>query len=470
MKTLWIRADASPELGFGHLTRCLALAHQLPFTIRWATLFPAPQAGVEVVPITSEADFFEQIDAGDLVLLDQYDYNPYMQASIRERGAVLLAISDHTAEPVHADLIINPTFGIQASEYHALPHTLFAVGLEGAILRPPFIAAAQAAHSRVPNKELMICFGGSDPKNLTAKVLQQLDIKLFEAIHIVLGPGYAHELDHTLINTNSIFIHRNLEADDMAALMQRCYWGIFPTSGILLEALSCNMRVIGGYYVNNQQAVYKHHLKAGNFIDAKTFAPHEIKQALNELQNFNGPKQRPDGTSMSRIQRMIQFLSGTEQYTVRTANSADLETTFKWANDSRTRKFAFNQDPIPYTDHEHWFTAKINSASCIYYILEYESQAMGSIRFDLKDGIATISYLVAPELHGQGLGTRVMQVGLKSLMTHNLYREIKCIQGYVFQENIASQKTFERFGFKRSQAENLYLFTKEISHDSNTSI
>lgn len=470
MKTLWIRADASPEMGYGHLTRCMAIAKQLTYSIRLATQSSIEQDGIDVVNIQSETDFIERLLPHDLVLLDHYGYDAELQQAILQRGSYLIVISDETANPVFADFIINPTFGVVSSQYNSLPQTLFAVGLEGSILRPPFIEAAKANHQRTPNTELMICFGGSDPKNLTAEVLKQLDAKQFEAIHIVIGPGYTHELDETQLAAAPYVIHRNLQADEMASLMKRCYWGIFPTSGILLEALSCNMHIVAGYYVDNQLNVYQKHLQAGNFVDAKTFAPDEIRTALHHMKDFQGPKQKPDGTSMDRIIRLIEFLADTTTFSIREATLADTDTTFVWANDSRTRQFAFNQESIPFTDHVKWFTQKIQSENCAYYILERNKQALGSIRFDIQDSIATISYLVAPELHGQGLGTRLMQVGLKHLSQQPIFTKINAIQGYVFQENKASQKTFERFGFKRSQAENLYLFTKAISHDGNTSI
>ena len=82
MKTLWIRADASPEMGYGHLTRCMAIAKQLTYSIRLATQSSIEQDGIDVVNIQSETDFIERLLPHDLVLLDHYGYDAELQQAI----------------------------------------------------------------------------------------------------------------------------------------------------------------------------------------------------------------------------------------------------------------------------------------------------------------------------------------------------------------------------------------------------
>lgn len=152
-----------------------------------------------------------------------------------------------------------------------------------------------------------------------------------------------------------------------------------------------------------------------------------------------------------------------EEYTLRKAQLEDDKITFEWANSGETRKFSFNKASIPWGDHKNWFESKINSIDCWYGIIELNLEAKGSIRFDIEDRIATISYLVAPGNYGKGIGSRLIKLGIKALENHYKDNEISIIQGFVIPENIASAKTFEKFGFNKQRVKDVFLFSKELS-------
>jgi RimJ/RimL family protein N-acetyltransferase len=89
-----------------------------------------------------------------------------------------------------------------------------------------------------------------------------------------------------------------------------------------------------------------------------------------------------------------------------------------------------------------------------------EATPIGSIRFDIDQHIATISYLLAPTFHGKGLGTILLKKGLEELEPFIKKEHIRVVQGYVLKENSASIKLFERFGFQSEIDSTLYLFKK----------
>lgn len=132
---------------------------------------------------------------------------------------------------------------------------------------------------------------------------------------------------------------------------------------------------------------------------------------------------------------------------LRRANLEDIDKTYEWASDPLIRNFSFNTSKIDKKDHVRWFANKIQSESCVYYIAEIEGVAIGSIRFDITNKIALISYLLNPNFQGRGLGKKILREGVNQLY---LEKNVDCIVGLVFKSNIASIKNFESLGYEKT--------------------
>lgn len=148
-----------------------------------------------------------------------------------------------------------------------------------------------------------------------------------------------------------------------------------------------------------------------------------------------------------------------EKILLRIARFEDTESTFSWANDKSIRKFSYNQKEISITDHTSWFQNKIVSAQCEYYVLESKGNLIGSIRFDIESNIlsAKISYLVDNNFTGKGYGTFLLQKGINKLLQER--KEVISICGFVFKNNIASIRIFQKLGFViTSENENEFKF------------
>jgi RimJ/RimL family protein N-acetyltransferase len=237
-------------------------------------------------------------------------------------------------------------------------------------------------------------------------------------------------------------------------------YGIIPTSGILLECLAAKIKVISGYYIENQQFVYDEHLKLHSFVDASDLSYEAILSGMNEVKRIGTTRALIDGKSTERLSKMFRSIQSETHYNLHLATAEDIDITYEWANNEAIRKYAFSKDFIPFESHTNWFLSKLLSAQCIYYILTEGEKAIGSIRFDLNGPIATISYLLDPLSHGKGLGTILMKKGLEALEKLIISNRIEIVQGYVLMENTASLKLFERFGFSKEVESNMYLFKK----------
>jgi RimJ/RimL family protein N-acetyltransferase len=147
---------------------------------------------------------------------------------------------------------------------------------------------------------------------------------------------------------------------------------------------------------------------------------------------------------------------------LRNAQLMDVELTYLWATNPVVRMYANSKEKIKWEKHKKWFSDKLAHIDCEYYILQDKGKEIGSIRFDInEDGMAMISYLIDPSLHGKGYGKIIIEVGIERLRHRK--EKVKKVVGLVQQENMASIKIFEKLGFKSTLRENMNLkFEKEL--------
>lgn len=140
------------------------------------------------------------------------------------------------------------------------------------------------------------------------------------------------------------------------------------------------------------------------------------------------------------------------QIQLREVTEADLEVTYNWATNPEVRKHSINQSSITLESHTQWFMAKLKAANCLYTIAEYNQQPVGSFRLDLiEDGTGLISYLLDPDYHGLGLGSKLLEAGVSFAKKSD---QVQVIIGDVMVENQASIKSFQKMGFTRTGIKN----------------
>jgi RimJ/RimL family protein N-acetyltransferase len=247
----------------------------------------------------------------------------------------------------------------------------------------------------------------------------------------------------------------------MAALMRKCEFGIYPASGILLEGLAAQQQIITGTTAENQREVYRGHLSLGTVIGAGHFREDEMKSALQNLSSFDNSTNLIDGLSIQRIWKVISRLEKAQDLELRRADSKDLYHTYEWATDQNVRRFALTQHHISFAEHQNWFEQKIKSNSCYYYILEENREPIGSIRFDLIDSFAQISYLLGTAAQGKGLGLLLLQKGMNQLLNEAKLPEFNAFLGEVLPENTRSIRIFEQLGFETEHHQVPIRFTRK---------
>ncbi|CAL66987.1 UDP-2,4-diacetamido-2,4,6-trideoxy-beta-L-altropyranose hydrolase [Christiangramia forsetii] len=296
---IYIRADGSPEIGLGHIIRCFALAKMLKgsFNIHFVTR-SIPKIiettfvveGFSVSRISEEEEFFNFLNGDEIVVLDHYELDSTYQKRVKEIGSKLVCIDDLHDKVFFADLIINHSPGISPKDYLAQPYTKFALGPGYALLRPAFLEATKDNKKIDEIKHVLICFGGSDFKNLTKSVLEIVaENDMMERISVILGSAYTHHesLNDIEKKNPKIKISSSLNENEMLSEIKKADLAIIPSSGILLEVLAGGAIPLICYYAENQQRLFNY-FKYRDLLpsfDANKFDGKELSTVIADIQN-----------------------------------------------------------------------------------------------------------------------------------------------------------------------------------------
>lgn len=298
------RADASLEIGTGHVMRCLTLAKALQGQGAECLLLCRPHEGHLLDHITAQGVRVLALDAPvvrrsetrepahapwvgagwaedaretrdalaaqarggrvDWLVVDHYGLDARWERALRPATARLMVIDD-LADRLHdCDLLLDQNLGRVAADYAALipagAHTL--LGPSYALLRPEFAALRAASLARRPApqfRRVLVTMGGVDKDNATARVLEALDASPLGpdvAITVVMG-ATAPWLE--VVRARAARMHRPTEVlvgvRDMARLMAESDLAIGAGGSTTWERCALGLPTITVVLAENQKGV-----------------------------------------------------------------------------------------------------------------------------------------------------------------------------------------------------------------------
>lgn len=133
---------------------------------------------------------------------------------------------------------------------------------------------------------------------------------------------------------------------------------------------------------------------------------------------------------------------------IRRAHIIDCEKIFELSNDPIVRKLSYQQKPIEFDDHVHWFVKKLYDENFLLLVAFSElHNFIGQIKFELNKEKAIIGISITEKFRGKGIAKKLLE------LSHNFLKktrpEIIQIFAYIKKENIASNKLFKHFGYKK---------------------
>jgi UDP-2,4-diacetamido-2,4,6-trideoxy-beta-L-altropyranose hydrolase len=345
-------AQASPEIGAGHIMRCLTLADALArrggvcrFVTTPETLPTVPAlggAGHGVTAIAAAA-FAEPTalaaaaGGADLAVVDDYRLGADAEAALSAGGVrLVMAIDDLACRRHAAALLLDQTLGRRAADYAGLVPAAcrLLLGPDYALLRPQFAHARPAALERRqrpgPVRRLLVAMGGTDPADATGLVLAALALgnpgrpeasnseagNRELAVDVVLGraaPGLA-AVRARVAALAGVTLH--VDVADMAALIGAADLAVGAAGTASWERCCLGLPTLALVLADNQETVCRALAEAGAIVPAgpaAALAPAALAASLAAL--IADPERRHrlatralalcDGTGADRVADLL---------------------------------------------------------------------------------------------------------------------------------------------------------------------
>jgi len=133
--------------------------------------------------------------------------------------------------------------------------------------------------------------------------------------------------------------------------------------------------------------------------------------------------------------------------TLRLATASDESILLRWRNDPATVRGCISETPVTPLAHKAWLANLLRDPSRRLYIACCDGYPAGTIRAELLDGDVTeLSWTVAPEVRGRGVGKAIVAMALRYLNATVVAR--------IKDGNRASEKIASAAGFVKTASDN----------------
>lgn len=131
-----------------------------------------------------------------------------------------------------------------------------------------------------------------------------------------------------------------------------------------------------------------------------------------------------------------------DRIVLRPATMNDWPLLLKWRNDPATRAASRSQQVIDEATHREWLQRCLADDRRSLLVAERASCPVGTVRLDF-DEECELSWTVAPEFRGQGIGSRMVRLVVASVSTS--------VRAEARRDNPASCRIAERAGLTESE-------------------
>lgn len=230
---IFIRANAGPQTGYGHVIRCIALAEgfrEKGYSVQFITNgdhtaikrsgFNALKTlWLENAPLCAENDLeclkINGHTGGSMIVIDSYQCSSaYVTAMKRIFDRVVL-LDDLGHLIGGADVIINHNIYGQQIDYPSSCVTVLA-GSQYALVRQSFSGYHNKVQLDTRVENVLVIMGGSDIRQLSLRVLDTLK-ESFPDLNYRLVIGQGSSIDPSKITGSQVHVYR--EPENLAALM-----------------------------------------------------------------------------------------------------------------------------------------------------------------------------------------------------------------------------------------------------------
>lgn len=277
---IYIRTDANPNIGMGHIMRCLSIAdafHELGnpliFILADEHILPLiTTRGYKAIILHSDYNDMEaelslwklqDIASADLIIVDSYyataGYLKLLKTRMGKKGK-LVYLDDLVSFPYPVDILVNYNASAKLSIYESLyksdivdmPQLI--LGCSFAPLRSMFRGVAKKKQPEKV-KNILISTGGADKLHLSNSLVRALLEKESGkeyTYHFLLGTMNTDkkEIRSLVQGHNNFILHENVS--DMRSLLEKMDLAVAAAGSTLYEICACGVPLITYTIADNQ--------------------------------------------------------------------------------------------------------------------------------------------------------------------------------------------------------------------------
>lgn len=496
------RVDASSQIGTGHFMRCVTLADalkqreaQIRFISRHlpehfrdllATkehqFMPLDSSSKEAITgdlsyahwlgTSQHADAQESIHVlsdqeWDWLVVDHYALDVRWESALRRMAKNILVIDDIADRQHDSDVLLDQNFyaDMETRYIGKVPaHCRLLLSPRYALLREEFRQMREQITLRTGLvKRILVFFGGVDADNYTARVIEALASTGRYGLHVDVVIGTQHpnrdQIKSACVGYGFVC---HVQTNRMAELMASADLAIGAGGSASWERCCMGLPALTFSTANNQRPLVEEAALRGllyaplfQFGVASSCELH-LKALLDNPHLLQLISRRGlesvDGLGVQRVLRTM----GCRSIAMREATQADSENLFTWRNHSSVRAVSRNADPIEKSIHETWLNTVLSDPDRVLLIGEYQGEAIGVVRFDMRDGEAEVSMYLVPDHQQEGLGSELLSAAEQWLAAHR--SDVFSIKAEVLGSNQPSHRLFRTGGYQQRSA----LYSKRV--------
>ena len=490
------RVDASVEVGFGHLSRCINLAevlrsrgNEVLFVCRddeaksfraledrlFATVLLRMLAVGEPVSQLEDAQQTIQALQGERpewLIVDSYTLDKNWERLMRPHVAKIAVIEDLSGRDHDCDLLLDQNYSERSAKSFEefVPNTCeLLLGPRFALIGEQFQRLRMLKLKLTPElKRIFVFCGGSDPQNLTQHVIDEVSCSELSnvAVDVVVGAQ-----NKTFDREASLKLNANIEIHDaggeFAQIMSIADLAIGAGGTTLWERMCLGVPSIVVSIAENQISACEKLGRDGlvNYLGAQSsLKPGAIRNAVIDAKTkfaslFDQIERGQilvDGRGCERVAE-VMCPSDESKLALRLAKLDDCVEFFNWANDPAVREQSLSTSTIQWLDHKKWFFEKISSSTTEMYVMEVSGLPIGQVRFDSIGDYAEIDYSLDRITRGRGWSSTLLEKSIGEFRR----RKSKLLRAVVKNSNKASRNALVKAGFKESASIESSLFCGE---------
>lgn len=503
-----IRADASVEIGSGHLMRCMTLAgllrengaevlfvcRELPgnmcefteskgfvvFRLPYETHAPGPKEregrhshwlGAEWEADAKETTaVLEGMGGADWVVVDHYALDRKWESRIRPYAGKVMVIDDLADRAHDCDLLLDQNLyeGMERRYDGLVPAgCVRLLGPRYALLRPEFVEARKTLRRRDGQvRRILVFFGGSDPSGETEKAIEAISKLGREDIAVDVVVGASNERREEIKNLCSDLpgVVYHLQVDNMAELMARADLALGAGGTTTWERCCLGLPALMVILAENQSDIVRAVASVGAAVNLGWSADltsdtmtGELRRLIEDhrLNREAGDRALAvmDGAGFDWVRRHLTAfsedgVSQRERYRLRPVEEKDLEMVLAWRNSPRVQMFMFTDRIISMEEHREWYLRLQVEGDSRCLIFESLGKPLGVVKVDqvdLANGCCLWGFYIGDTDAPRGSGMIMGFLGLEYIFET---LQMRNVIGEVFAFNKASVKFHKKLGFK----------------------